>query len=120
MTPSSRSVIHNSSQKLLLFVTSHGRKDLSSLLFINGLLARSPPLLHPIFTPLANYSVSHRAGVPENYLTDTPMNLSPSHLQSSALSERSESALNLSVYHQEHQVSLGLNIAKNFWANIEK
>lgn len=112
--------------KILLFEPSHGRKShlFSFLLFTNWY--RSASLLDPFFTPLANYSVSHWAGVPENYLTDTPVNMSPRHLQKRrALSKRSESDFNLSASQQSRQMSLPLDkhckvSLGNYWDLINR
>lgn len=101
--------IHTSKDmKILLFEPSHGRKVICSPFFYLSIDTCSASLLDPFFTPLANYRVSHWAGVPENYLTDTPMNMSPRHLQNSR-SKRSESDFNLSVSQQSRQASLPLN-----------
>lgn len=96
--------------KILLFEPSHGRKVICSPFFCLPIDTRSASLLDPFFTPLANYSVSHWAGVPENYLTDTPMNMFSRHLQKRrALSKKSESDFNLSASQQSRLMLLPLD-----------
>lgn len=122
-------------QSLLCFIHIQRYEDLviwtltwqeSHRFFCLPIDTRSASLLDPFVTPLANYSVSHWAGVPENYLTDTPMNMSPRHLQKRrALSKRSESDFNLSASQQSRQMSLPLDkhckvSLGNYWDLINR